>query len=306
MEIQEIQEQTSAVEDSTMTTSENTMTTDRERIHAEEIDIGGENGSQELTEQEIDEFISREQTAASEGNNADISSKYTPQLGMEFKTKDDAQHFFNFYANLAGFEITVAHVFRTASKKRNNEVTKVTIKCNKYGKQEQPKTIDQQEVAVDKDIGKKKGPKRQTNVVVKTDCQCVMVVKEVNGVWRIIRLDLDHNHELQPGHRDQQFSGRKYMTDMEKALIRTLNANNIPTRKMIYVLSYLRGGPTTLLVKKKDVSNFRTKINREVKGSDMTKVLDNFRIKKADDPSFFYKFELDEQNKVKNIFWRDG
>jgi len=96
------------------------------------------------------------------------------------------------------------------------------------------------------------------------------------------------------------------MTDMEKALIRTLNANNIPTRKMIYVLSYLRGGPTTLLVKKKDVSNFRTKINREVKGSDMTKVLDNFRIKKADDPSFFYKFELDEQNKVKNIFWRDG
>ena len=185
-----------------MTTSENTMTNNKQSVQAEEIDSADGNGSQELTEQEIDEFISREQMSASEGNNTDINSLYTPLLGMEFKTKDDAQHFFNFYAYLAGFEIAVAYVFKTASKKRNNEVTKVTIKCNKYGKQEQPKTVDQQEVVVDKDIGKKKGPKSQTNVVMKIDCQCVMVVKEDNGVWRIIRLDLDHNHELQPGHRD--------------------------------------------------------------------------------------------------------
>ena len=119
---------------------------------------------------------------------------------------------------------------------------------------------------MDKDIGKQKGPKRKTSVVIKTNCPCVMVVKEENGVWKIIRLDLDHNHELQPGHREQQFSGHKYMMDMEKALIRTLNDNNIPTRKMISIMSYLIGGVTALPVKKKDVNNFRTKINREVKG----------------------------------------
>ena len=38
----------------------------------------------------------------------------------------------------------------------------------------------------------------------------------------------------------------------------------------------------------------------------MTKVLDSFRIKKSEDPTFFYKFELDDENKVKNIFSRDG
>ena len=38
----------------------------------------------------------------------------------------------------------------------------------------------------------------------------------------------------------------------------------------------------------------------------MTKVLDSFRIKKSEDSTFFYKFELDDDNKVKNIFWRDG
>ena len=61
-------------------------------------------------------------------------------------------------------------------------MTKVTVKCNKYGKQEEPKTVDQQEVAVDKDIRKQKGPKRKTSVVVKTNCPCVIVVKEENGV----------------------------------------------------------------------------------------------------------------------------
>ena len=88
-------------------------------------------------------------------------------------------------------------------------------------------------------------------MIAKTNCPCVMVVKEVGDIWRIIRLDLEDNHELQPGQRNQQFSGHKYMTEMEKSLIRTLNDNNIPTRKMISILSYLRGGPTALPVKKK-------------------------------------------------------
>ena len=124
-------------------------------VPAEEVDIIEADGSQKLTEEEIDDFTMKEQIAASKGNNVDIDSKYTSQLGMQFQTKDQAQHFFNFYAYLAGFETTVAHVFRTSSRKRNNEVTKVAIKCNKFGKDEQPKTADQQEAATDKDIGKK-------------------------------------------------------------------------------------------------------------------------------------------------------
>ena len=81
---------------------------------------------------------------------------------------------------------------------------------------------------------------------MKTDCLVVMVVKEEKGKWRIIRLELDHNHPLHPDDRQQLFSGHRYMIEMEKEIIRTLNDNNIPTRKMISILSYLRGGITTL------------------------------------------------------------
>jgi len=107
-----------------------------------------------------------------------------------------------------------------------------------------------------------------------------MVVKEENGKWKITRLELDHNHPLHPDQSEQIFSGHKYMTEMEKVIIRTLNDNNIPTRNMISILSYLRGGVTALPYKK-DVANFRTKLNRIITGSDMKQALNYFTEKKA-------------------------
>jgi hypothetical protein len=41
---------------------------------------------------------------------------------MEFRNRDDAHHFFSFYAFIAGFEIIVSNVTRTISKKRNNGI----------------------------------------------------------------------------------------------------------------------------------------------------------------------------------------
>uniref|UniRef100_A0A0A9FFX5 Protein FAR1-RELATED SEQUENCE n=1 Tax=Arundo donax TaxID=35708 RepID=A0A0A9FFX5_ARUDO len=49
-----------------------------------------------------------------------------------------------------------------------------------------------------------------------------MVVKEKNGIWKIVTLDLDHNHPLSPNSETRFFRYHKYMSLEEKALIRTL------------------------------------------------------------------------------------
>ena len=69
---------------------------------------------------------------------------------------------------------------------------------------------------VDKDVEKKPVRRRKTNVQQKSDCPCVMMVKEEGGVWKVKTLDLEHNHELCPRDRDQLFSDHKYTIDMEK------------------------------------------------------------------------------------------
>jgi pectate lyase len=119
-----------------------------------------------------------------------------------------------------------------------------------------------------------------------------MVVEEENEKWKIIRLELEHNHPLHLDYREQIFSEHNYMTKMEKEIIRTL------TRKMISILSYLRGGVTALPYKK-DVANFRTKLNRIITGSDMKQALNYFTEKIAKDPNFYYKFDIDEHLRVK-------
>ena len=114
------------------------------------------------------------------------------------------------------------------------------MKCHRYGKQSEKKeTVDKQDTLLIEG-GNEDKTKRKTNVQVKTDCKCVMVVREEKGIWKVVRLDLEHNHELSPKDRNQLFSGKKYMTDMEKGIIKTLNDNNIPIRKMIVILSYLK------------------------------------------------------------------
>ena len=152
------------------------------------------------------------------------------------------------------------------------------------------------------DEAKRKGTKRKTSIQVKSNCPVLMEVKLENRKWKVVWLDLDHNHELSPQDRNQLFNGRKYMTDMEKAMIRTLNGNNIPTRKMIAILSYLRGNVIALPYKTKHMQNERTKINRELKGNDMNKVMQYFMKRAVEDQTFFYKFHVDEENKVKNIY----
>lgn len=93
-----------------------------------------------------------------------------------------------------------------------------------------------------------------------------MVVKEDKGIWRINRIDLDHNHALSSDNRNEMFSGHKYMTDMKKGIIRTLNDNNMPTRKMISILSYLRGGLTTLPYKKRMLVTSKQKSTGKYQG----------------------------------------
>ncbi|RLN23018.1 hypothetical protein C2845_PM07G28890 [Panicum miliaceum] len=155
--------------------------TETSKVHEsieEEID-----GSQELTEAEIEAFIESEQVAASEGNNANLNSKYTPQIGMEFKNKDEAHHFFNFYAFIASFEVVITHVSRTTDIKRNNEIFKLEMKCKCHGKPPKKKITGEEEDEIQVDTNPtEKGPKRRTNVQVKTNCSVVMVVKETNEI----------------------------------------------------------------------------------------------------------------------------
>jgi len=44
-------------------------------------------------------------------------------------------------------------------------------------------------------------------------------------------------------------------------------------------------------------------VNRELKGSNMIKVLEYFRKRQSKEAFFFYKLDLDDDKRVRNLFW---
>jgi len=249
----------------------------------------------EQLEEDVENFLENERIASSQKETMELDGQYVPHEVMEFNTADEAHKFFNYYGYLTGFAAVIAHHARTQSKKRNNEIIRITYKCNRQEVQDTSKEGNTQEEEVTAE--------RDTNVLVKTNCKCCMVISERKGIWRVTRLNLEHNHPLSPGAKD--FRVHKNMTEQEKKMRRTLHECNIPTKKMMYLLSFLRGGLGVTPYRDRDITNYRGKISRETCENDMMQALMYFTKKKAQDPSFYYMFLVDSNHKVKCIFWTD-
>ena len=120
-----------------------------------------------------------------------------------------------------------------------------------------------------------------------------MVVSLRDGKWVVITLVLDHNHEMSPPDESKFLRSHKHMTDEEKLFIRTFNSVKLPTRKIMAILSYLRGGVKGVPYTKKDASNVRTTIRQECIHNDMMQVVHYFRKRQAADPMFYYAFKTE-------------
>lgn len=109
--------------------------------------------------------------------------------------------------------------------------------------------------------------KKKANTIDITDCKPQLILVKKDGKWVITTINLEHNHELSPPTEVKYLRSHNYMTEEEKLLIRTFNAVKLPTRKIMAILSFLRGGNTPYT--KKHVSNVRTAIGKESNQNDM-------------------------------------
>lgn len=258
-----------------------------------------EGNKEPLTQEEVIEFIQSSQQLGQGGAAQEIEHMHMPELGMVFKTEEEGHKFYNNYAMKVGFSTAIAHKYHSRNKTHMGKVTRVTITCNKAGKPtEEDMEANKEAAQRGEGLGKNKPAKRRvrktkegtndernvlmrrTNTVVLTACPATMVVAYIDDVWKITRLDLTHNHELHPPGEARFLRSHKNMTLEEKLMIRTCSACKLPTRKIMAILAYMRGGLSSLPYTKKDVSNIRTSIRTESGRSDMMKVLEYFLKKK--------------------------
>ncbi|XP_039804984.1 protein FAR1-RELATED SEQUENCE 5-like [Panicum virgatum] len=86
-------------------------------------------------------------------------------------------------------------------------------------------------------------------------------------------------------------------------LVDTMHASQVPHPNVMRVLRSVAGGVENLHLTERDVQNRRAAHVREERMDDIPKLLAFFRECKANNPQFFYEFQLDDKNVVKNVFW---
>lgn len=99
----------------------------------EQSDLQNEEQQEKLCEEDIDNFLDNEKAVADEENDDSVLESLKSEIGMTFNTREEAQNFYNTYSFVAGFSVAIVSAHRTTSKKRHNEIIRVTMKCNKYG-----------------------------------------------------------------------------------------------------------------------------------------------------------------------------
>ncbi|XP_058182649.1 protein FAR1-RELATED SEQUENCE 5-like [Rhododendron vialii] len=202
-----------------------------------------------------------------------------PKVGMTFNFEDDGRDYYARYAKVQGFGV----VTRTSSK-RNGQRTNITYCCHRGGK---PRT---------KALNPLKAPPTS-----KTQCKASMNLSlQTDGKWLLNSIELKHNHELCP-NRAWYLKSNRVIRPYAK---RTIELNCSARRRMNKTINSCvidaRGHG-------KDSRNYTGNVGcLQLKEGDAEAMHKYFIKMKADNEAFFYAMDLDEENRLKNVFWADA
>jgi hypothetical protein len=266
-------------------------------------------GVEHLTHDDIRIFLEHESIAAAIRSSQEGVGHHVPLINMDFNTEEEAYDFYNEYATICGFAIKKAG-------KYNGKLTQAqTYTCNRGGKVVDYETKDKRKQQKKEKRSEREGKpipekeRKRNNQLEITGCEAKIVItlKDPNGKWFITKVEIHHKHEMCAHDESKFLRSHKKMTAEEKLFIRMFTSVKLATRKIMTILTYLRGGkPKNVPYTKKDVSNQMTKIRQENNKNDMVQVLEYFRQRKDEDPQFYCSFDLVEGNKVQSIFWADS
>lgn len=212
---------------------------------------------------------------------------FEPCGGIDFESHEAAYAFYQEYAKSMGFTTSIKNSRRS---KKTKEFIDAKYACSRYG------------VTPESDNGSSRRPS-----VRKTDCKASMHVKRKrDGKWYIHEFVKEHNHELLPALA-YHFRIHKNVKLAEKNNIDMLHAVSERTRKMYVEMSRQTSG----IQKVSSIMNeFDHQFDRcqslALEEGDAQVMVEYFVQIQKENPGFFYAIDLNEDQRLRNIFWVDS
>lgn len=208
-----------------------------------------------------------------------------PEIGMKFESVEDMFQCFKKYAKYKGFAAR-----KQRSKKNEDGILRsVTFVCCRGGK---PKST--------KSVGLLAYPTNETGCKVKLTSSFGR-----DGLWRINKLILEHNHDLSPS-KAWLFRCYREIDEHVKKQLEFGDIAGIGPKKSYNQLVIEAGGHENCTFIEKDCRNHIEKARRLRLGEgDSVAIQNYFLMMQAQNSDFFFSMDLDEDGTLRNVFWAD-
>ncbi|XP_058217556.1 protein FAR-RED IMPAIRED RESPONSE 1-like [Rhododendron vialii] len=206
--------------------------------------------------------------------------------GMIFDTSEEAYSYYSRFAKEKGFAVAK----RTSRKGKDGKLKDVTIACNRAGKAR---------VTTSNPVK----PRPQSKI----NCPAhVTVVLHPNGKWRLNRVALVHNHDQSP-EKARYLKSNRVLDEHVKRRLELNDKARINLNQTYASLQIEAGGPGKLPYIQKDCRNHVDKVRRSLLVEGDAEAMHNYFMKmKADNSDFFFAMDLDDEGRLRNVFWVDA
>ncbi|XP_022897659.1 protein FAR-RED IMPAIRED RESPONSE 1-like [Olea europaea var. sylvestris] len=209
-----------------------------------------------------------------------------PEVGMIYKDEKDMCDFYKKYAYVIGFPVK-----KRNSKKGDDGVMRyVTFTCSGEGR-----------------IPGNSGNLVKPQPIVQMGCKArISTSCDILGNWRINTVHLEHNHETSPS-KSRLFRCNRYLSSNVKRKLQVNDLTGIPLHKSYNSTVVEAEGYENMTCIEKDCRNYIEQVRRLRLGEgDAAAIQSYFSKMQAQCTGFFFSIDLDDESRLRNVFWADN
>ena len=212
-------------------------------------------------------------------------------LQMEFHSEEHAHCFYNAYARTVGFSIRKDKV-----RWKGNFVLSRRWVCSRQGYRAK--------VHLDR-IDRTKSPRSITRVGCPAEF-CITFDRK-SQKYKVNRFFTKHNHDMATQHCVHFLRSHRSIPTPIKAQVEAMRAVGVKTNQIMDYMVRQYGSYENVGFIKKDLHN-HVQVERQTKtmDGDAEAALAYFCAKVDTDPLFFYKYDVDADNRLDKLFWSDS
>ncbi|XP_058767041.1 protein FAR-RED IMPAIRED RESPONSE 1-like [Vicia villosa] len=204
---------------------------------------------------------------------------------MEFESKEDAYSFYACYAKCVGFGVCTKSSRRS---KVSKQFIDVKYACTRYGK-------------------KRESTAQNPRPCLKVECKAGLHIKiKCDGKWVVHDFIKDHNHDIFATYA-HYFPCHRSINKSQKQCIETMQNVGVRTSQIYAAMAKQHGGYEKVGCLEKDIRNHLDKDRRlSLELGDANTMLECFMLMQEENSKFFYAIDLDDDGRLKNVFWVDA